>query len=240
MLQKLLAAAEGERWPAAWNANVCNTFFCMEKLSYEQKKAALIEEIISAFDGVAREDGVTLHEAMALDNYGGPEERRKARAQDTESRWQDVPDEDIRSSDAVLNFLDPKGFRYYIPAFLVWYLTYLDNEDPDFWSNNFDSVDFQLEAGRTGDIDDHYLSKFTFLTPTQSKAIAHFLVFLAEREKSYRAEEEALRQEQISSGVTSKAKSDAHWKNIRRNQKYHGIPDNQAQHSLNRYWGQFL
>lgn len=216
----------------------------MENLYYEQKKAALIEEITAAFNGVSREDGVTLHEAMALDDYGGPEERQKARAQDTENRWQDVPDEDIRSSDAVLNFLDPKGFRYYIPAFLVWYLTFIDSEDPDFWSNNFDSVDFQLQAGRKGDVSDHYLSNFTFLTHEQSKAIAHFLVLMAEREDlyhaEYHAEKEALRQAEISRGDISKARSDAHWENVKRNQIYHGIPDNQAQHSLNRYWGQFL
>ncbi|MEO6906949.1 MAG: DUF6714 family protein [Abditibacteriaceae bacterium] len=212
----------------------------MTNSSYEQKKAILIEEITAAFDGVSREDGITLHEAMALDNYGGPEERRVARAQDTEVKWQDVSHEDIRSSDAVLHFLDPKGFQYYIPAFLVWYLIYMDSDDPDFWSDNFDSVDYQLDAGGTGDIKDIYLSKFKFLTLEQSKAVAHFLDLMAEKEDLYLAEEEALRQAEIARGDISREKSDAHLENVKRNRAYHGISENHARHSLNRYWGQFL
>ncbi|MFG6099650.1 DUF6714 family protein [Leptothoe sp. ISB3NOV94-8A] len=83
-----------------------------EKIAYENKKLALIKEINEAFDGVAREDGVTLHEAMVIDDYGSPAERAEARAQDTEDQWQDVPEDDIRFSDAVLSFLDSKGFHY--------------------------------------------------------------------------------------------------------------------------------
>ncbi len=103
----------------------------MESSPYEQKKIALIEEITAAFDGVSREDGVTLHEATVLDDYGSLEERAEARKQDTEDNWQDVPEEDIRFTDAVLSFLDPKGFHYYIPAYVVWYLRNIDNEDPN-------------------------------------------------------------------------------------------------------------
>ena len=35
---------------------------------YEKRKLALIEEITVAFDGVSREDGVTLHEATVIDD----------------------------------------------------------------------------------------------------------------------------------------------------------------------------
>ena len=82
----------------------------MRSSSYEQRKTALIEEITAAFDGVSREQGVTLHEATVIDDYGSLEERALARTQDTEDKWQNVPDEDIRFTDAVLSFLDPKGF----------------------------------------------------------------------------------------------------------------------------------
>ena len=151
----------------------------MKDSTYEQQKQVLIEEITAAFDGVSREDGVTLHEAIALDDYEDAEGCAKARTKDIETRWQDVPDEHIRSSEAVLSFLDTKGFRYYIPAFLVWYLKYMDSEDPDFWSNNFDAVDFALRGHGS------WLVHFKALTFEQSRAIAHFLIFVAKRDEEY-------------------------------------------------------
>jgi hypothetical protein len=79
----------------------------------------LIAEITAAFDGVAREDGTTLHEAIAIDNWRSHEEQMTARRLDTEQRWQDVPGEAILACESVLPFLNPKGFRYYLPAFMV-------------------------------------------------------------------------------------------------------------------------
>jgi hypothetical protein len=211
----------------------------METPSYEQEKSALIEEITAAFQDVSREDGITLHEAEVLDSYGGPEERALARAQDTEARWQEVPEEDIRLGYAVLHFLDLKGFRYYLPAYLVWYLRNIDNEDPDFWSNTFDSVDFVLGAGYSGDIDDLYLSFFALLTPEQSKAIAHFLAFQARSEDALEAYYEAQRQVEISSGAISKAESDARVESARQYGIEHDVPENRARRALDRYWGRF-
>lgn len=94
-----------------------------EKRAYKAKKLALIEAIIEAFDGVSRGNGVTLHEAMVIDDYGSPAERAAARAQDTEDKWQDVPEDDIRFSDAVLSFLDAKGFHYTCQP--IWFGIYV-------------------------------------------------------------------------------------------------------------------
>ena len=79
----------------------------------------LIAEITTAFDGVAREDGTTLHEAIAIDDWKPREEQLAARQLDTEQRWQDIPDEAIVACESALPFLDAKGFRYYLPAFMV-------------------------------------------------------------------------------------------------------------------------
>ena len=94
-------------------------------------KAALIAEITSAFDGVPREDGGTLHQADVIDGYGSPEEKAAARAKATETQWQDVPEDAIRFTGAVLRFLDAQGFRYYLPAYLICYLIHMDDEDPN-------------------------------------------------------------------------------------------------------------
>ncbi len=212
----------------------------MESSPYEQKKIALIEEITAAFDGVSREDGVTLHEATVLDDYGSLEERAEARKQDTEDNWQDVPEEDIRFNDAVLSFLDPKGFHYYIPAYVVWYLRNIDNEDPNYWSNTFDSVIFHLAAGFHGEVDNFYLSKFKLFTPEQAKAIAHFLVFEAEREDAAQTKYEQLRHESMSKEGFSQEEVTAARQEAEQFRKQHDLPESDARRALERYWGQFL
>lgn len=217
-----------------------DTIKVMKSSSYEQRKIALIEEITAAFNGVSREDGVSLHEATVIDDYGSLEERAAARTQDTEEKWQDVPENDIRFTDAVLSFLDPKGFHYYIPAYVVWYLRNIDNEDPDYWSNTFDSVIFHLAAGFHGKVDDYYLSRFELLTPEQAKAIAHFLVFEAEREEAAQIEYKQLRQESMSKEGFSQAEIDAVWQEAEQFRKEHDMPDNDARRALERYWGQFI
>ncbi|MBW3636304.1 MAG: hypothetical protein KY445_07550 [Armatimonadetes bacterium] len=99
----------------------------MNQMTREARKLALIEEITRAFDGVSRENGVSLSEARVIDDCGSDEERGKARARDTETRWQDVPDDDISHASDRPAFLDAVGFRYYVPAFVVWFLRYTDS-----------------------------------------------------------------------------------------------------------------
>lgn len=161
----------------------------MSNLSREQQKAGLIAEITAAFDGVSREDGITLHEAQAIDDYAGPEERAETRKLDTETRWQDVPAEDITQGYNVLNFLDPKGFRYYIPAFLIWHLT--SEED----SNTYDSIDYYLD--RSYKRDESYRLNVSLLTPHQSRAIAHFLVYQAAEHERIQDESDEQRRTEL-------------------------------------------
>lgn len=201
---------------------------------------ALIQEITAAFDGVSREDGVTLHEAKVIDYYGSLEERAVARTQDTEDKWQDVPEEDIRFTNAVLSFLDPKGFHYYIPSYVVWYLRNIDNETPDYLSNS-DSIIFHLAAGFHGEVDDFYLSKFKLFTSEQAKAIAHFLIFEAEREDAVKIEWQQWRQESMSNEGFSQEEQEeinAAWQEKFRRER--DMSDNDARLALERYWGQFL
>lgn len=99
------------------------------EVDFELRRDALIAEITAAFDGVEREDGITLHEAEALDDRLSDAEQRAARALDTDERWQDVPDKDIAWCCSALSFLDAKGFRYYFPAFMIYALKHWD--DPE-------------------------------------------------------------------------------------------------------------
>jgi hypothetical protein len=96
-----------------------------ETTTFEERRDALIAEINHAFDGVSRGYGITLHEAIALDDYASQGERMAARRRDRESSWQEVTDKDVLECQSALSFLDPEGFRYYIPVFMILGLRYL-------------------------------------------------------------------------------------------------------------------
>jgi hypothetical protein len=138
--------------------------------------AELIAEITAAFEGVAREDGTTLHEAIAIDN-GEPRERQlAARRLDTERRWQDLSGDSILSSCTVPCFLDAQGFRYYLPAFLVYGLSNWNT----LTSSLLDTCEYCLlhESGKSlrQSEPESIAAKYDF-TEAQCRAVAHFLRF---------------------------------------------------------------
>lgn len=122
-----------------------------------------------AFDGVARESGITLHEADAIDDHKSVEDRAKARANDAETRWQDVPAALIERFSCQLSFLDGKGFHYYIPAYMRWTLLNCVR------SNSFscDHAIYSLEGAHFGQ--EPVTSALQFFTPGQKMATAIFL-----------------------------------------------------------------
>lgn len=211
---------------------------------YELWKLSVIEEIIAAFDNVSREDGVTLHEATVIDDYGTATQRAKARTKDTESRWQDVPAEDIRTTDAVLSFLDPKGFCYYLPAYLVWHLRNIDNDDPEFWSNTFESIIFHLKIDMDYNIDSFRLERFHLFSTEQSRAIAKFLLFVAEHEDILLLGDNEYIVRDVPRVTTSISETleiiDKSLDEARKEVVTSGFPDNDARVALKQYWGQFL
>jgi hypothetical protein len=62
----------------------------------------------TAHDGVELGEGVSLHQARAMDDYRSDAEVAAARALDTESRWQDVTDEKLERLSDTLPFMDAK------------------------------------------------------------------------------------------------------------------------------------
>lgn len=80
---------------------------------------ALIAQIHSAFARVERQDGITLHQAIALDQGCSESEVAAARLQDTETHWTEVPRETLNDFAAALSFMDPQGFLYYLPVFMI-------------------------------------------------------------------------------------------------------------------------
>jgi len=84
-----------------------------------QSKENLIHEITRAFEDIKRGDGVTLHQAIALDDRLNNHEIMKARNKDQEKNWQELELSDLSAKESALCFLDAEGFRYYLPAFMI-------------------------------------------------------------------------------------------------------------------------
>jgi hypothetical protein len=145
--------------------------------NFESQRDALITEITAAFDRVSREDGTTLHEAKAIDDWKTPQEQQAAREFDTEQRWQDVPDDDILVSESALSFLDAKGFRYYLPAFMLCGLKDWENDS----SGILHSCEYHLlhesQKSLRKSEPKEIAAKYKF-TNEQCRAIANFLRFV--------------------------------------------------------------
>ena len=87
----------------------------------------LIDLIKDAFKDVTREGGVSWHECEVIDNYGSDAERALARTRDTDRHWTELLSTEAFYPSGIggFCFLDPIGFRYYLPAALC-----LSPEDP--------------------------------------------------------------------------------------------------------------
>ncbi len=157
----------------------------------EIARPAVIAQITKAFEGVSREDGVSLHEARVIDDWGGEAARAEARKIDTDSRWQDVPVEWIEQLYDALSFLDPKGWRYYLPAYMLYSLRFYTSS-----SNAADSAVYSCTlytGSKHKDLTEWQLSCFRSLTVAQSRAVCQYLRFEATYgEADERAAQEAL------------------------------------------------
>jgi len=128
----------------------------------EQRRQALIAEIEAAFTDVRLGDGVSLHQARALDDYWSHEEAAAARRHDREERWRDISDEKVRNFNDTLTFMDAAGFRFHLPRFMVFALENPTDEMP--------VCLFSICALKRRDD-----GKFRLLNDEQRRAINHFL-----------------------------------------------------------------
>jgi len=97
-----------------------------------ERQRGLLRLIEDAFGGVELGDGVSLHETVVIDLYGGPEERRAARDPDEKHDWRNLVGNAglIRIAGVGgLSFYDSAGLRFHLPAYLSLAVT--DSESTD-------------------------------------------------------------------------------------------------------------
>ncbi|WP_298867208.1 DUF6714 family protein [uncultured Gimesia sp.] len=142
----------------------------------DEEREVIIKEIQDAFRGVPR-GKVTLHEADVIDYYGSEKEAEKARSLDTESRWEEIPDEHIEQETTVLNFVDPQSWKYYIAAYMVWTLRYFRIKD----SLSADTTTFTLNLSvNHPNLKRYGMERFHLLNQKQSVAVYRFLNYMVQ------------------------------------------------------------
>jgi hypothetical protein len=142
---------------------------------------SVINEIRAVFNGVLREDGVSMHEAEVIDAYGSDEQRARARSRDTELDWENIGAQDIERHSQILPFLDPKGFRYYLPAYMVWALQNFGNSD----SLSVDNTIYALQLPAKRNLREWQLERFKAFNRKQAYAILRFLRFMVDYSRGY-------------------------------------------------------
>lgn len=134
--------------------------------------------IYHAFAGVSREGGISLHEALILD-YSGTfdstnRKHRAMKSKDRDQDWVEVPEADIAAGYQGLCFVDAIGFRYYLPAYIIWSLK-------NFGSRTSDTAQWTLYAlgrGTTRSRWEDFEEKLSLFTVEQRTAVAQFLRYM--------------------------------------------------------------
>jgi hypothetical protein len=135
----------------------------------EAERLRLIRDVEAAFDGVALGNGVSLHQARAMDDYAPDAEIAAARALDTEDRWQDVPDKKLDRLSDTLPFMDAERFRFYLPRFMLFALTHRGgSEYPGSWAA--DTAIYWSDPRQSAD-------KIGLMTPRQREVVQAFNAF---------------------------------------------------------------
>lgn len=146
--------------------------------------AKVVAVIRKAFGGVPR-GRLTLHEAEAIAFYAYKSEQALARKRDRERRWEEVPDSSLEECAAALTFLDPVSWRYYLPAYMVWFLG-SSRSDP----GSMAAFTLMYELGLHPPEVEHRIEKFGVLDRNQGAAVLAFLRLVAE-DDSYGSTREA-------------------------------------------------
>lgn len=135
----------------------------------------LIENLKTAFKGVALEDGIGLWEAQGMDNYADENELQRLKAKDERTDWNNLPYEDLAYCESSLSFLDAKGMRFCLPKFVLFDLleTQIQREQNLSSPDVIFILSHDLEA-------DYQKNRFSLFNKTQVQSIIHFMEYKLE------------------------------------------------------------
>jgi len=138
----------------------------------------VIEEIRAAFRDVEKGQ-LTLHQAIL--STWADEEHVLANQGRSHKRWEEITDKEIEAGGKALYGADPKSWRFFIPAFMIWSLRFLKVNDAfvsDQTIYSFDPEGVKPASSLSK------LERFQLLSLPQKRAIRRFLEYMA-RNDSY-------------------------------------------------------
>ena len=141
----------------------------------------LVAFIRRAFAGVTLGDGVSLNMTEYNDSSGYASEFKKMARYDERDDWAAIPDKTLEQFTVTFSFTDREGFRYYIPAYMIWTIRHHRVSDSIIADNTIYAID-----------PCHYLfEKVPFLkwfTAEQVDAMTKFLEYAVANEGTLDAE----------------------------------------------------
>lgn len=136
------------------------------------ERDAVLALIAESFRDVSRAGGVSWSESVVIDGFGSKQQCEGARDTDCDRSWQELVDDPSWKHDAGVggfSFLDPIGFRYYIPGAMTRCARGSYNE----------YTAYALTCNPQGEkLRDYMLEKWSLLNDEQSRCIARFLRFM--------------------------------------------------------------
>lgn len=141
----------------------------------------LVGTIRRAFSGVRLEDGISLNMTEYNDSYGCSSEFKRMAKYDERDDWAAIPDKTLEQFTVTFCFTDLKGFRFYIPAYMIWTVRRHRESDSIIADNTIYAID-----------PSHYLFETIpfrrWFTAEQINAMRRFLEYAAENADSLDAE----------------------------------------------------
>ena len=149
----------------------------------ERKQLSLLRAIQQAFKDVELGSGVTLHETIVIDNYGGPKERLQARSPDETQDWRKIDTRELMSVWGIggPSFYDALGFRFHLPAYLSLAGTHFNDDAA------IEAIEFFLDSLTS--LSAYNLERFSILSRPQKQCVKDVLIVLKEMEGQEISEE---------------------------------------------------
>lgn len=142
--------------------------------THSTQRDAVEQRIREAFSGVALGSGISLRQAAVIDNYGEgvtDEEFSLLPLSEETMNWDHVTFAELESDNVA--HLDPLGFRFYLPAFMISVI------------DAYDSCSMRV-IGTLGalypqdHIAEYHMPRYECLSYEQKQAVAYFLKALPE------------------------------------------------------------
>ena len=107
-------------------------------------------------------------------------------------RWQDIRSENIARESSALTAVTPHGWRFLLPAYMLWHLQHYDQKTH---SNTVDNLVWNLTWDE--DKDEHIVDGFRSLSRQQASAVDAFLRFIEAQTYDARLASDAMKARQL-------------------------------------------